>query len=387
VSVFSVSAGVQDREQWLPSRPLVEGQRVFEAKRCSSCHGIPADASSERIGPDLGRERPWQDVMQLAGSLWNHTPKMIERMRERGIERPTLSPDDMAKLVAYLFYLNFLGEPGDAARGRALFSQRSCASCHQLGGRGGAVGPRLDELKPYVSPLFLAQALWNHGPEMGAKMTELHLDRPRLESGDVAHIVAFIRGDAPPPKPLELASAEAGSPRAGKILFRQKGCIKCHAIAGAGGTVGPDLGETKPMRQVSEMAGALWNHGPTMWAKMKEMQIPFPKLTERDMSDILAYLYFVQYMGESGDARRGGEVFREKTCSQCHTAGGNGPKAGPDLAASNALRSPVHWASAMWNHAPAIEKATQERQTPWPRFEDDEMRDLVAFLRSRAGGK
>jgi mono/diheme cytochrome c family protein len=385
-AVLPIRAPAQEGEQWLPSQPLVEGRRLFEEKHCVTCHGLPGDASAARIGPDLGRQRSWEDVMQLAGSFWNHTPAMSERMRERGIERPVLSPDEIAKLAAYLFYLNFLDEPGDAARGRELFEQRSCARCHQLGGRGGTVGPRLDELKPYASSLFLAQALWNHGAEMAAKMAELHLDPPQLENADVADLVAFIRGDAGPGAPLELAAAEAGSPRAGKALFREKGCINCHAIAGTGGTMGPDLGNRRTTRHVSEIAAALWNHGPTMRARMKERQISFPKLTDRDMSDLLAYLYFVRYMRGGGDARNGDKVFGEKACSQCH-APGSGTKAGPDLAASHALQSPAHWASAMWNHAPAIEKAVRETQAPWPRFEDDEMRDLVAFLRARAGGK
>ncbi|MFI5365107.1 MAG: c-type cytochrome [Candidatus Binatia bacterium] len=382
-----VASQAQEGEQWLPSQPLVEGRRVFEEKHCSSCHGVPGDPNAERIGPDLGRQRAWQDVMQLAGSFWNHTPAMLERMRERGIERPTLSSDDMRKLAAYLFYLNFLDEPGDVGRGRALFEERSCTRCHQLGGHGGTAGPRLDELKPYASSLFLAQALWNHGIEMSGKMKELQLDRPRLEGNDVADIVAFMRADAQPAAPLQPVAAEAGSPRAGRMLFQQKRCIECHAIAGSGGTIGPDLGLRRPMRHVSEVAGALWNHGPIMWAKMKDRHIAFPYLSDRDMSDLLAYLYFVQYVGGGGDAQKGAAVFRDKHCAQCHAAAGAGPKKGPDLAASKALASPADWAAAMWNHAPAVDQALRETQAPWPRFDDDEMRDLVVFLRSGTTGK
>jgi len=41
----------------------------------------------------------------------------------------------------------------------------------------------------------------------------------------------------------------------------------------------------------------------------------------------------------------------------------------------------------MWNHAPAMEKTLRDTQVTWPRFEDDEMRDLVEFLRSSTQGK
>jgi mono/diheme cytochrome c family protein len=370
-----------------PNQPLVEGRPLFEAKGCAHCHSIRGGEGGVQVGPDLGRSGSWRDIMQFAGSLWNHTPAMIEKMREQQVERATLSPDEMGKLAAYLFYVKFLGEPGKVERGRELFEQRSCARCHQLAGRGGTVGPRLDELKDYVSSFFLAQALWNHGPEMAAKMAEFKLARPRLEGDDVADIVALIRGDTGNAASLDLAYAQAGSPQAGKTLFREKGCLKCHAVAGTGGTVGPDLGKRRASSHVAEMAAALWNHGPPMWAKMKELAVPFPRLTDREMADLFAYLYFIQFMGENGDATKGRELFREKSCSGCHAAGGEGPKVGPDLAASDAIRSPLHWAAAMWNHTPAMEKKLHEAQFVWPRFEDDEMRDLVEFLQSRGKGK
>ncbi len=370
-----------------PTQPLAEGRYLFETKGCVRCHNVQGRKGEKRLGPDLGRNGSWRDIMQFAGSLWNHTPAMIEKMLQLGIEQPTLSPDEMGRLAGYLFYVKFLDERGSVARGRELFEQRSCARCHQLAGRGGTQGPRLDELKEYASSFFMAQALWNHGPEMAAKMAELKLARPRLEGDEVAHIVAFIRGAAPGAGWLDLAFAEAGSPQVGKTLFHEKGCIQCHAIAGAGGTVGPDLGTQRPRPHVAEMAAALWNHGPPMWAKMKELGVRFPKLTDREMSDLLAYLYFVQYMGASGNATRGADLFRTQSCAGCHAIAGAGPKVGPDLAASNALRSSLHWASAMWSHAAGMNEKARERHSPWPRFEGDEMRDLVAFLRSRGAGK
>ena len=388
--VASPAAGADagDLRESPPSQPPVEGRSVFQQKSCSGCHSIWGSPGGEpRVGPDLGRNGHWHDLMQFAGSLWNHTPKMIQKMRALKIEQPSLSPDEMGKLAGYLLYVKFLGEPGNVERGREVFEQRSCARCHQLHGRGGTAGPRLDELEGYASSFFMAQALWNHGPEMAAKMADLKLDRPRLEGDDVAHIVAFIRGEVQTAVLQELAYAQAGSPLAGKAVFRERGCIKCHAIAGAGGTVGPDLGTPRAIRTVAETARELWNHGPPMWAKMKDLGVAFPRLTDREMADLLAYLYFVQYTGTGGDAAKGGALFRVKSCARCHAAGGEGPKVGPDLARAGTLRSPIYWASAMWNHAAAVEQKTHETQIDWPQFENDEMRDLVAFLQLRAGIK
>jgi mono/diheme cytochrome c family protein len=295
-----------------------------------------------------------------------------------------------------MLYLNFIDEPGDANRGRTLFEQHSCARCHQFGGQGGTTGPRLDELKDVVSSLFLAQALWNHGPEMAAKMTDLKIERQRFADDDVADLVAYLRGDKPAPTLAE-AAPQAGSPLAGQTLFQQKGCIKCHAIDGVGGTVGPDLGALPPTQHMAEMAGALWNHGPAMWAKMKDQRIAFPRLSDREMADVLAYVHFVQYVNSRGDATKGAVLFREKSCAQCHGAGGEGaprdgspsdtsPKA-PNLVTSSALQSPFSWSAAIWNQSPSIADKFRAAQLPWPRFTNDEMRDLVAFLRARVAAK
>jgi mono/diheme cytochrome c family protein len=376
-----------DPRQTPPKQPLVEGRQVFEAKGCVHCHSVGGVAGVAQIGPDLARTGSWSDAMQFSGSLWNHTPAMSAKMHELGVQRTAISPDEMAKLVAYLFAARFFDEPGNAARGREAFEERLCSHCHQLAGRGGTVGPRLDELAEVMSSSFMAEALWSHGPEMAAKMAELKLTRPTLEGDDVANIVAYIRGDARGTAALDLTFVQAGSPQAGMSIFREKGCIHCHAIAGAGGTVGPDLGMLRPQAHVADMAAALWNHGPAMWAKMKERGRPVPKLNDAEMADLLAYLYFVQYLGQSGNATRGSLLFREKSCSGCHAAGGEGTKATADLAKSDAVRSPFSWASAMWNHPSAMEKKAAVSPSPWPQFADDEMRDLVEFLRSHGAKK
>jgi nitric oxide reductase subunit C len=286
----------------------------------------------------------------------------------------------MEKLAAYLFYVKFLGRPGDISRGRALFEARSCSRCHQFAGRGGTVGPRLDDLKEYMTSFFMARALWNHGPKMAEKLEELKLERPQFEPRDVTDIVAFIRGESRPPDALDLAYSQAGSPRAGAVLFEKKGCIQCHSVAGKGGGMGPDLDEQGPGLDISEIAGTFWNHGPVMWEKMREVGVPFPELSDREMSDIFAYLALRQYQGPKGNADRGRKLFDEKACSRCHGPEQQGPKPGKGPALSPAARSTLVWAASIWNGAPAMARQLAEDKLDWPQLQLDEVRDLIEFL-------
>ena len=58
-------------------------------------------------------------------------------------------------------------------------------------------------------------------------------------------------------------------PFAGARVFDAKGCIKCHAIGGTGGKVGPDLARMARPRSFYDLAAALWNHAPKMAARME----------------------------------------------------------------------------------------------------------------------
>src|ERR1051326_7230831 len=68
-------------------------------------------------------------------------------------------------------------------------------------------------------------------------------------------------------------------PAVGARLFHDKGCVRCHAVNGRGGTVGPDLARARRSRTLYDLAAGLWNHAPKMAARMRERDIPRPPLT------------------------------------------------------------------------------------------------------------
>lgn len=83
----------------------------------------------------------------------------------------------------------------------------------------------------------------------------------------------------------------AQDPLAGSRVFGAKGCVKCHAVNGVGGTVGPDLGRIARPHSFYDLTTAMWNHLPRMAARMQQLGIPRPTLTPAEAADLIAFLY------------------------------------------------------------------------------------------------
>ncbi|MBI3326387.1 MAG: c-type cytochrome [Nitrospinae bacterium] len=377
LGIFLCAIPATAAELWpLPKDPL-EGRKVFIGKGCARCHAIWGEGG--RIGPDLGKVGVGRSVLELAGTLWNHSPEMLDKMLERKIPRPAFTPEEMASLVSFLLYLNYFDEPGDPKAGERLFTAKACIRCHAVGGSGGSVGPPLDQYQRYLSPLFIAQAMWNHGPPMGEKMQALGIERPVFVGREMADLLTYVRQAAGGP-PQAQVYMQPGDPDRGQQLFAAKGCIRCHAIRGEGGTVGPDLGREPFRRSLTEVAGLMWNHELHMWQKAQELGMPLPTFAGQEMADVIAYLYFIAAQGEAGEHTQGRVVFDRLRCGACHAAGGSGRGIGPDLGQSRAVRHPIELAAAMWNHGAVMAQWVRERHLPWPIFVGNDMADLQRYL-------
>ena len=179
-----------------------------------------------------------------------------------------------------------------------------------------------------------------------------------------------------------------GDPRLGAEEFQQKGCSQCHSVLGSGGTSAPDLGLLGAAgSSMDNLVTVMWNHAPRMWEQMKERRVPYSRFTAEQMADLFAYLYVTCYDDASGDVARGGRLFSQKGCIRCHAIGETGGHIGPDLRDIGPVVTPILWVQAMWNHAPAMEEHMRALKMQWPRFEGEEMNDLLAFVRVERGGR
>lgn len=371
-----------DDREWLPAEPL-EGRVVFEQKHCNTCHSIGGAGGT--IGPDLADQTFEGSFLDLASSLWNHIPDMIVEQTATNLDWPTFTTDEITHLIAYLYYLRYLGTPGDADAGERLFSAKGCEICHSVGrGGGGDAGPKLDRLVKYASPIYMIQSIWNHGPQMEERMRDLGIDRPRFDGQEIADLAAYIRSIS------ELTVQEKvymspGDPRTGRRVFDEKGCIQCHETDGGGGDIGPALDDVDLSKSVTEIAAMMWNHADEMRAAMGQRRITWPTFEGKEMADLIAYLYFNNFMDPPGNPTRGEVLFQDRMCSSCHGLPGQGGDVGPDLADLEDPSSNVAILRAMFNHAEKMTETVLSEGKTWPVLTGSDMRDIFAYIASVNG--
>ena len=179
-----------------------------------------------------------------------------------------------------------------------------------------------------------------------------------------------------------VSTAAVGDPSKGQSLFVSKGCVRCHAVRAAGGRVGPDLGRTAVKGSFYEIAAAMWNHSQAMDDKMREFRLTRPSFQERELADLLAFLYFLNYFDEPGDPAVGKVLFAQKHCIQCHGIGAEGGTTGPRLDALPRGTSPLRIAQNLWNHGPVMVPSIKRMGLDVPNFQGSEIIDLIAYLRS-----
>ncbi len=385
-SVPSFAAGPE-----LPENPII-GSEVFIGKGCMGCHTILGEGGS--VGPDLGKTGLHRSFMDLAGIMWNHSPQMERKFQEQKIRRPRLSSEEMKNLLGFLYYLDYFDKPGNPVEGEKIFREKRCSTCHSLGGKGGMVGPPpspppLDRFKQYVSPIFFATALWNAMKNMTQAMRTHHhqnMERPFLRENDVTNILAYIKAAGIVKEEYTRVYITPGNPNTGRVLFVEKGCVQCHATGKSGESGKTSLRTQDLMGSLTQIAGTIWKHGPKMWAKMAESDFPIPAFTEGEMSDIIAYIYFLQHVDQPGDPQRGKRLFQEqeKGCHKCHPIQGIGgdKEIAPDLATEQNLDTPIDIIRAMWNHGSEMEEKMKEKGVTWPKMEKGEVNDLIEFIRS-----
>jgi mono/diheme cytochrome c family protein len=346
------------------------GSKLFQEKGCSSCHSGGAAAHA----PDLAAEtaaRSGPD--QLVTVMWNHAPKMWEQMQQAGIARPAFSQQEMADLLAYLYTLRYVGEAGDASLGERLFRDRRCSVCHSVRGKGGRSAKDLATVHSSATAVGWATAMWNHPAVRGEG------EGVRFVGHDMNDLLSYVRGANESPKiDSLLLAAEFGR---GWTVFREKSCVGCHSVKDEAGRVGPELGPGRELPStIVQLAGSIWNHSPAMWGAMENLRIERPRFAQREMADMVAFLYSFRYAEPGGSSKLGEVLFEGRGCGRCHGIRAQGTSEGPQLRGRGTNFNSVTMATALWRHGPAMYRRTRELGLPWPLLGENDVGDLIAFL-------
>jgi mono/diheme cytochrome c family protein len=115
-------------------------------------------------------------------------------MKERGIEVPQLTGQEMADIVAYLYTSHYFDPAaGSSARGQQLVRSKGCVACHSVRGKGGKVAADFATSNVVGSPAGLIAAMWNHSRSMEDQATKQGLKLPTLKGRELADVSAYFR--------------------------------------------------------------------------------------------------------------------------------------------------------------------------------------------------
>jgi mono/diheme cytochrome c family protein len=348
------------------------GAELFTTLSCIQCHSVNGKGGT--VAPDLGA-RVDRDLTpaSLAATMWNHAPAMWASMRARDIRAGDLSEQGATDLFAFFYSARFFEKPGDAGRGKRLFSENHCSECHGLTEAKAAEAKPVSQWESIGQPIALVNALWNHAANMRPEFARRKLSWPELTSQDLTDILVYLRGL--PAARNGVTRLEITSGANGQALFESKGCAACHT--GRNALPASLKGSTLKGETLTHIAVAMWNHEPRMPAA------PAP-LSLEEMREIVSYLWASQFFGDQGNAAAGARVFASKRCAACH----NDPSTGaPKITEMQRSFSAATMVSSLWHHGPGMLDQMKTKGIAWPRFDGSEMANLIAYLNAQNQGQ
>jgi len=134
-----------------------EGKRLFEAQ-CSRCHGTDGSGGE---GPSLNRRNlknatTDEDLRRILTAGLGSMPKVMQT-----------TVQEQAQIVAYVRSLGKSSPKatatGDPKRGKDVYANAGCGSCHIIAGVGTGFGPELSEIGTIRGAPYLRTALVDPG--------------------------------------------------------------------------------------------------------------------------------------------------------------------------------------------------------------------------------
>lgn len=305
------------------------------------------------------------------------------------------------------------GLPGadSVARGKQLVIDYGCLGCHKYRGRGGKLGPDITyvgektihdyDFHHVPGERSVANWLFTHFKSPSAVvpntlMPELGLDD--RQAHDLTAYMLSLRRKSAPAAYTPLPQVVDATPVRGETLYAAY-CSACHGADGVGAIVRDPLAEqridhprellTPSLRNVDTLGVASDAYLRQNIAEGRQ-ETSMPAWAAEGLSDdeIDLLVGFIRrweprpadvasISASRGEARYGGVLFRAN-CAACHGADGRGGAIGISLRAPSFLAI----ASDEFLSETILRGRANTAMPSWRQFDNREMSDLLAYLRS-----
>jgi cytochrome c2 len=339
------------------------GQRLFETLSCVQCHSV--NGNGGKVAPDLGSmlDRGFTPAT-LAATMWNHAPGMWAAMRDRQITAGELDEQAAQDLMAFFYAARFFEKPGDAGRGKQAFEKLGCQGCHGLAESASGKAKPVSQWQGLADPIALLDAMWNHRSDMLAATASKGVALPQLSAQQLTDMLVYLRNQPGTRGQTGVFRIDAGG--SGAQVFQSAGCAQCHQTVEA-------LADAVQGQTLTEIAAEMWNHVPVM----AKAGAPSVKLDPGQMRDLVSSFWAAKFFEEAGHPASGSRVFASKNCTFCHNDASSGA---PRLPIQGRDFSGAAMISVLWHHGPRMLDQMKAKGLEWPRFDGNQMADLIAYL-------
>jgi len=388
---------------------LARGRGIFYEYGCRGCHKVEGK-ERKKVGPP---------IRKIGGKVrsdwlfrWLRNPReYLPKSRMPDFRFDDQQAADIALLLS--MQRGATGETlsGSEERGRRVFNESRCVTCHAVEGKGGDIGPDLSKVGSKLRAGWLLG--WLRNPQK--VMPETRMPVFGFTERDVRDLAAFLMVEYLDLEQEEeqvtrdLEAVAKGNVSSGKDLVEKYGCTGCHEIEGVEdrGENGSELtrigdihisrldfGDLEVPREQRTVPNWLFNkmRNPRMFKD--DLKMPDYSFGDEDAEAVTTYLLSLtgekvppQYSlplgeppsdyGPQGDV---GRVFEKYRCLVCHRIRGRGGNLAPDLSQEGS-RVRKEWLRVYMKSPYAIRPILVERM-PRLKIPDADIEILSAYFRT-----
>lgn len=227
------------------------GRSLMAKSGCYACHAVRGHEDFRSDAPPLDGLSLSMKTGGEALRRWLTNPKTVDA--NAAMPNFQLKRDEIDELSHYLFSLPVRAdlrqaielashEPaGDSAKGKTLFAESRCITCHTLDGKGNGSAPELGTIASRATREWLIAFIRNpHAFDPQTRMPDYS-----FSDEDVRNLVAYfedeLRDFDAPATILDPVRVNQTLAERGAKIFKTAGCFSCHGGVKEGERFGPDL--------------------------------------------------------------------------------------------------------------------------------------------------